>query len=141
MSLVHFELDEVPTVPVKRAGIATRVPVVRRFRSLGVRAIQVPLDGPARFHDLARPGRRGSSFASILASLKYHRGDLAVVVRADSAIGQEGVDELAGILDAEGLFAPPNPVRLFVAPRASYPRQALRVLALTTLGGEHPPSA
>ncbi len=123
-------------------GTSWSTPVLQRFRSVGLRAIQVPLDGPARVRDLARPSRHGRSFASILASLKYHRGEVAVVVRADPDVGVDGIEELASILDAERSFAPPNAVCLFVAARAPYPRQALQRLALTTPGAEQlPPSA
>ena len=115
-------------------GMSWSTDVVRRFCALGVRAMQVTLDGPPSIHDRIRPSRHGPSFRRIVSSLKFHRADASVVVRTDAAVGVEAVEELADILEAEGLFAAPTPVSLYVAAQAPYPEQARQLLELMEMG-------
>jgi sulfatase maturation enzyme AslB (radical SAM superfamily) len=96
----------------------------------GFGRLQVQLDGLEPQHDRLHPLRAGGgSFASILRALKFGRGDVRVVVRTRAPPGDPRVERLADRLDAEGLFAPPNPVTLLVAERASYAQQARQLLA------------
>jgi sulfatase maturation enzyme AslB (radical SAM superfamily) len=112
---------------------------LRRAGALGLGAVQVVLDGPPELHDPRHPSREhgagAGSFARIVETLKYERGDAAVVVRTDASLEAEALEDLANRLDDEGLFAPPNPVALLVADLAPYPVQARDLLELATDGG------
>lgn len=119
-------------------GMRWSADALRRACGLGVGAVQVVLDGPPELHDARHPSREhgaGGSFARIVETLKYDRGDAAVVVRTDASLGPEAVEDLANRLDDEGLFAEPNPVTLLVAEHAPYPVQARDLLELAIDGG------
>ena len=120
-------------------GMRWSADALRRACGLGVGAVQVVLDGPPELHDPRHPSREGGgaggSFARIVETLKYDRGEAAVVVRIDAALGAEAVEDLANRLDDEGLFAEPNPVTLLVADHAPHPVQARDLLELAIGGG------
>jgi sulfatase maturation enzyme AslB (radical SAM superfamily) len=106
-------------------GVAWDAETVSRFFDLGVQHYQVSMDGPADYHELLRPLRgHGSSFASILRSLKYHRDRAGVIVRAEPGVGAENLAKLLDTLNDEGLLAGKNPIAVLVAPAAPYPREA-----------------
>lgn len=113
---------------------------VRDLARYGARLVQVTLEGRRELHDRLRPlAAGGGSFDPILASLAAHRSALPVVVRMNALRGDAEIDALAEVLERAGLFAPPGPVLLYVAPPAPYREQVLDLLALAEWA--HPPLA
>ncbi len=135
--LLHMVHDTCATRGIELAaavisdGVAWDAETVSRFFDLGVRHYQVSMDGPADYHELLRPLRgHGSSFASILRSLKHHRDRAGVIVRAEPGVGAENLAKLLDTLEDEGLFAGKNPIAVLVAPAAPYPREARELAQL-----------
>jgi uncharacterized protein len=105
---------EVPTEPasIVTNGYLLDGAMARRLRDLGMRDVQVTLDGPEKIHDVRRPLRNGGgTFRRILDNLQESTEFLNVVVRANIDVANmhqaheviEALDKV-GVLDRINIY-------------------------------------